>query len=179
MRLLALTPLAPARLADVPVTGGYHGLPGRTLDALGLTLEDFARQAGLAALSSVSSGDLTSLTSLRVGGLRAGWAGLVDGVLVLHDYSYVPGVTVSGRIAASHAVLHVGGGAAADGTLGLAAHSTLTGTLGGEAVVFRRTARPADAIVGDDAQASPRLGPGGRAARAELGDLAGILRRLP
>ncbi len=38
--LLGLAPLAPAHLSDVPPARGSRGLPGRTLDAVGLTLAD-------------------------------------------------------------------------------------------------------------------------------------------
>ena len=103
LSLLKLTPLAPARLADVAPAGGNRGLPGRTLSAVGLTLADFARQAAVQALCALQSGDLAGLASLRVGGLRAGWADGTNGALMLHDYSYVPGVSVSGRVTASRA----------------------------------------------------------------------------
>jgi pimeloyl-ACP methyl ester carboxylesterase len=173
--LFPLTPLAPARLADVAPAKGYHGLPGRTLDALGLTLGDFAREAGLQALSALSGGNLTSVSGLRVGGLRGGWAGLEGGGVVLRGYSYVPGVTVSGRITTSSALIRVGGPAGADGTLSLGPRQSLTGTLGNEHVSLLRSAQARAAIVGTDAQASPPLGPGGSAARARARGLAGLL----
>ena len=45
--LLRLTPLAPSSLAKIPPARGSHGLPGRTLQAVLLTLGDFDRQLEL------------------------------------------------------------------------------------------------------------------------------------
>lgn len=180
--LLKLTPLAPVRISAVAPATGNRGLPGRTLAAVGLTLADFLRQAALHALGALESGNLGGLISLRVGGLRSGWAAAEQAGLVLHDYSYVPGVTVSGKVTASEVVLHVGGSAAARGTLRLKPHQALGGTLGGRRV---RTGRSLDgvaagaAIVRIDAQASPKLVPGGSAARTAADRLAGLLERIP
>jgi pimeloyl-ACP methyl ester carboxylesterase len=184
--LLGLAPSAPARLSDVPPVRGSRGLSGRTLEAVGLTLADFARQATVQVLGALQSGNIGGLLSLRIGGLRAGWAATEKAALVLHDYSYVPGVAVSGKITASEVVLHVGGAAAAGGTLRLASHHRLTGTLGGQHVLSELQAlgsqaagRSASAaIVRTDAQASHLTAPGGSAARAGARDLARLLARL-
>jgi TAP-like protein len=179
LALLALAPLAPARLADVTPAQGYRGVTGRALDALTLTLNDFAREAALQALSALATGNLGSLASLRVGGLRAGWGGVIRGALVLHRYSYVPGVTISGRITEKAVVLEVGGSAGARGTIRLGARQTLTGTLDGEPVHLRHRPNATGAIVVADAQASPRVGPGGTAGSAGARSLARLLARLP
>ncbi len=84
------------------------------------------------ALGALESGNISGLISLRVGGLRAGWASVENGKLTLHGYSYVPGVTVSGKVTQSATVLSIGGPAAARGTLRLGAHR-LAGTLGRQA----------------------------------------------
>jgi pimeloyl-ACP methyl ester carboxylesterase len=131
--LLRPTPLPPRRLAEVAPARGSRGKPGRTLAAVALTLGDFDRQLELQALSQLGSSGQEP-ASLDVGGLRAGWAGLTAGKLLLHDYSYVPGVTVSGEIAPERIELSVGGAAAAHGDLRLGAHKTLTGVLEGQAV---------------------------------------------
>src|SRR4029077_7304460 len=188
--LLKLAPLAPARLSDVPPARPNRGLPGRTLDAVDLTLADFARQEVTQALGALQSGNIANLISLRIGGLRAGWAATKKKELVLHGYSYVPGVTVSGRVTASEVVLHVGGYAAAHGTLragpqSLGAGRGLTGTLGGRRVLasaprsVAASASAGAAIVRMDAQASHPTAPGGSAARAAARTLASLLARLP
>jgi pimeloyl-ACP methyl ester carboxylesterase len=138
-QLLRPTPLPPARLADVAPARGNRGKPGRTLEAVLLTLGDAGRQAALQALAQLGSGKLTTVSSIGVGGLRSGWAGLATGRFVLHDYSYVPGVSVSGEITAEKIELSVGGSAAARGTLladlrSAGPHRRLTGQLEGHTV---------------------------------------------
>jgi hypothetical protein len=188
--LLRLAPLAPARLSSVTPARGSHGRPGRTLEAVGLTLADFVREETVQALGALESGDIGGLLSLRIGGLRAGWAGTEQAALVLHGYSYVPGVTVSGKVTATEVVLHVGGSAAAKGTLRLGPHHRLIGALGGQHVlssllndresggggrsVQATSAAASDAIVRMDAQAGHFTAPGGSAARR----LARLLTRL-
>jgi pimeloyl-ACP methyl ester carboxylesterase len=189
LSLLRLAPLAPARLSEVPIARGAHGLSGRTLTAVGLTLADFARQAAIHGLGALESGNLAGLISLRVGGLRAGWAAIQKTTLELHGYSYVPGVTISGRVSGKEVVLHVGGAAAARGTLRLGSHHALSGVLGGRpvrsALSGPESASPSAsaAIVRTDAHyaaltRSARAA-GGSAARADARDLAGLLERLP
>jgi pimeloyl-ACP methyl ester carboxylesterase len=132
--LLLPTPLPPRSLTVVPPAPGNHGHVGRTLDAAVLTLGDFDRQALLAILEQAGGISLFGLPSVRVGGLRAGWGGTVHESLVLHGYSYVPGVTVSGRTSSSGITLRIGGSAAAHGTIRINARGTLTGALGGRRV---------------------------------------------
>jgi pimeloyl-ACP methyl ester carboxylesterase len=131
---IGLAPLPPARLAEVPVARGNHGVPGRTLRAVSLTLGDFGRQITLQAIGDLGSGNLGALGSLRVGGLRAGWAAMNGQAGRFHHFSYVPGVTISGRLTGSSLELRVGGYAAAHGTLGGAPHGRLQGVLGGQRV---------------------------------------------
>jgi hypothetical protein len=120
LSLLHLAPLAPAHLSAVTPAAGSRGLPGRTLAAVELTLADFVRQETIQALGALESGNIGGLSSLRIGGLRAGWAQTQKSALILHGYSYIPGVTVSGKVTASATVLRIGGSAAAHGTLRLA-----------------------------------------------------------
>ena len=135
--LSRLTPLAPSSLAKIPPARGSHGLPGRTLEAVLLTLGDFDRQLEqqLAGSADESAGSL----SLRSGGLRAGWAGLTGGALRFDEYSYVPGVTISGRLTSGANTLRVGGAAAARGTLHVGPGKTLSGVLGGKRVRLKDT----------------------------------------
>ncbi len=176
LNLLGLAPLAPARLADVAPAPGSRGRPGRTLRAAQLTLADVIRQETVHALS-----DLSLEGELRFGGLRTGWVHATSKALTLHDYSYIPGVLVSGTIVEGKAVLRIGGSTAAHGTLRLGAHQTLTGTLGGRRVSSGRSldlAAVSAAIVSMDAQASHPIAPGGSAARPVARKLARILARL-
>jgi len=176
LNLLGLAPLAPERLSAVAPAHGYRGRPGRTLRAAGLTLADVIRQEVAHAL-----GGLLLAGELRFGGLRAGWAHVTARSLTLHDYSYVPGVLVSGRIVAGEAVLRIGGSEAAHGTLRLKAHETLAGTLGGRRVSAGHSldlAAVSAAIVRMDAQARHLIAPGGPGARARARGLARILARL-
>jgi pimeloyl-ACP methyl ester carboxylesterase len=131
--LLRPTPLAPRSLASVPAAPGSRGRAGRTLDATVRTLGDFGRQLLLAFLER-AGGNPFGLGAVSVGGLRAGWGETTRRSLTLHGYSYVPGVTVSGRIEAGRARLRVGGSQAAHGTIAIGASGALTGTLGGKRV---------------------------------------------
>ncbi len=141
--LLAPTPLPPARLADVAPAPGNSGKPGRTLEAALLTIDDAVHQVAVQALAieeqASASSSASAISTVNVGGLRSGWAELAAGKLLLHGYSYVPGVTVSGEITNESVELTVGGSAAAHGTL-LADHGssgperTLTGMLEGSEV---------------------------------------------
>ena len=176
--LLLPTPLPPARLADVAPARGNRGKPGRTLDAVLLTLGDVDRQLALQALAKLAAGNLTAGSSVNVGALRSGWAVLAGGRLLLHGYSYVPGVTVSGEITAKKVDLHVGGPAAARGPLRLGPHRALTGLLEGHAVSIQGagpTAVGARATLADVRAVGSALGratltrPATRTALARLG----------
>ncbi len=128
------TPLPPRSIAEVPPAKGNPGLAGRTVGAAVLTLGDFDRQMLLAVLENIGE-VLFGSGSVRIGGLRAGWGGIVHGSVTLRGYSYVPGVTVTGKISSSGAgTLRIGGSAAARGTLEVGARGTLTGVLGGRHV---------------------------------------------
>jgi pimeloyl-ACP methyl ester carboxylesterase len=127
------TPLPPLSISEVRAARGNSGLPGRTLGATVLTLGDFGRQMLLGILENFGAALLGE--SVHVGGLRAGWGGLVHGNLEMHGYSYVPGVTVTGKISSSgSSTLVIGGRRAARGTLKISAKGTVTGALGGRRV---------------------------------------------
>ncbi|HWX97154.1 MAG TPA: alpha/beta fold hydrolase [Solirubrobacteraceae bacterium] len=128
--VLKLPPLAPARLADVAPTSGYHGLPGRTLQAVRLTLADLSHQLLLTLIEALGSGGIFASPTLGGGGLREGWYELEGTTIALHRYSYVPGVSLSGAVSGAHVAVFVGGSAAAHGQLRSDAHGTLAGTLG-------------------------------------------------
>jgi pimeloyl-ACP methyl ester carboxylesterase len=176
----SLAPLPPERLSDVPPAHGNSGRAGRTLQAVELTLADFARQFALQLLETSGSTSALALSSLDSGGLRAGWVQLAKGGLHFHSYSYVPGVTISGTLKAESVALRVGGSAAARGALRLGPHKALVGELGGRRVHLTPGGPTASvAIVGSDARTSPALGLRGSALSAAARRLASLLSRLP
>ena len=116
---------------------------------------DFGRHVTLATLEQAGGISLLAgLSSVRVGGLRAGWGGTVGQALVLHGYSYVPGVTVSGRLSPAGGVLRVGGSAAVHGVLRIGAHGALTGDLGGQRVHIALPPRSTGLSLSDSASFS-------------------------
>jgi pimeloyl-ACP methyl ester carboxylesterase len=127
------TPLPPHDLGAVALTRGTRGRAARTLDAAVLTLADCSRQLLVALVAAPSAEAALQGPSASAGGLIAGWCRIADGTQVLHDYSYVPGVTVSGKISAGAAKLRIGGSTAARGTITIA-RGTLTGVLAGRRV---------------------------------------------
>ncbi|HXQ00457.1 MAG TPA: alpha/beta fold hydrolase [Solirubrobacteraceae bacterium] len=128
------TPLPPRSLAEVAPTKGNHGLPGRTLAAVVETAADFDRQIALTLAERDDLESSLATLSVRTGGLRAGWGGIVKDAVVLHGYSYVPNVTVSGTVVAGRATLKISGSAAARGILRIDPQGTLTGVLAGKRV---------------------------------------------
>lgn len=128
-RFLRPTPLAPRSLGEVHSAKGYRDRSGRTLGALAMALIDLDRQIALQVLAGEGSERGGGFT-VSVGGLRHGWAHLAPRQLTLHDYSYVPGMTISGYVRAESAKLTIGGSAAAHGTLRLNPHGRLLGRLG-------------------------------------------------
>ncbi|MGH2835335.1 MAG: alpha/beta fold hydrolase [Solirubrobacteraceae bacterium] len=141
------TPLPPRSISSVAPAHGNGGLAGRTLRSALLTLGDFDRQILLAVLENIGEALFGSGT-VRTGGLRAGWGGIVHGKLALHGYSYVPGVTLTGTLSPSKgSTLRIGGRAAARGTLRIGARGSLSGVLGGHTVHLSGTA-PAEAGIG-------------------------------
>lgn len=133
--LLLPTPLPPRSLQESPLARGDHGAAGHTAGAVVMTLADFDRQITLALLEHPSENLLG--VPVSAGGLRAGWGGTSGDTMVLHGYSYVPGVTVSGKITASGAKLEIGGAKAVHGTIEFNARGTLTGRLAGQRVNVR------------------------------------------
>jgi pimeloyl-ACP methyl ester carboxylesterase len=124
------TPIAPAptRVRSLPRTGGLPGLVGRTMTALRLTVRDLS-------LESIGVAIAQGRPPRQVGGLRAGHATRDGDRIVLRGLSYVPGVSLSGVVAADGAAtLRVGGRAAAHGTVRISGDGHATGTLGGRRV---------------------------------------------
>ena len=181
--LLRPPALPPERLAAISPAHGYHGRAGRTLQAITLTLADFSRQLVLRLLETAGSGGIgaLNLTALDSGGLRAGWAQLSAGGIHFHDYTYVPGVSISGTVKAESATLRIGGSAAAPGTLRLGAHHKLVGILAGQHVQLAGSGSGSGSAIEARAargrtSAALAAGPPVPAALAHLRD---VLDRLP
>ena len=145
--LLRPPPLPPVRLVSVPATRGYPGLTGHTLHGVALTLSAVEREVVIQFDEAFESSDSLP-TSLRSGGLRAGWERYSQGTIFFHRYSYVPGLTVTGTIGTDGVVLHIAGAAAAHGTLRAAPDHHLVGELGGEPIDVgaHRLGLPAEAL---------------------------------
>jgi pimeloyl-ACP methyl ester carboxylesterase len=169
--------LPPRVLARLHPAHGYSGLTGRTVRALQMTIGDLARQLALTLEASITSEDLFSLPELRTGGLRSGWARLNSSGVTFHDYSFIPGMTISGALRSETADLRIGGRAAAHGTLRLGHHHMLVGSLNGRSVHLPASPDRTAGIVAVDAAASSALGHGGPAGRARIRRLARELER--
>jgi pimeloyl-ACP methyl ester carboxylesterase len=158
-RAFPALPPPPRKLAQVRAEPQVGGRRGRTITAVGLTLGDALDQ-----LLSASLATGLAQSTLRVGGLRAGYVRATETRLEMHGVVYVPGVRIRGRIVLSdrpHGSLRVTGAAAADGRLVFRRDGSVTGRLGGRRV---RVAEAASA---------------GRAGgRAERGPIGPLVRRL-
>lgn len=151
------TPLPPRSLAEVPDAPGNGGLSGRTLQASLLSFRDFGHQLLLALLENFSAVLLGS-EEIRTGGLRAGWGGIVHGKVELHGYSYVPGVTLSGKLGSGGGgTLLIGGRAGADGVLHISRSGALSGVLGGRRVRVSQPPHLTEAALGLSLSAPARV----------------------
>jgi len=142
--LLPPSPVPPRSLSQLPRLRGLPSRTGRTLLAARLTLADTFEHAVDVLLFS-SDG----LSIPPVGGLRAGYFQAGPSAIHLHGYSWVPGVTLSGKVPLrGPATIKVGGHAAARGTLRITERGRVTGRLGGRKVsgVFTSTTRLAAAV---------------------------------
>jgi hypothetical protein len=148
--------------------------PSRALHAVSVTLGDLSRHLLLQLLGE-SSASLLSLPTVRVGGLRAGWARFANTTIMLHGYTYIPGLALSGTLKHGVTNLQVTGSVALSGSLHSGSHGSLIGTLGGQRVVLPADSRATAAIVGFNAPVRPFSGPGGAGFRAGAGRLARAL----
>jgi hypothetical protein len=115
---------APKSFSALRISGGLPSRIGRTVSALGATLDDLRLVVSPAALAT--SG----------GGLRGGSWSIRGNRLVLDRYEAVSGVTVTGS-GNSRITLRVGGAKAARGTVTLRSGGRLSGTLGGRHISLR------------------------------------------
>jgi pimeloyl-ACP methyl ester carboxylesterase len=115
---------APKSFSSLRVSGGLPRKIGRTVSALGATLDDLRLVVSPAALAT--SG----------GGLRGGSWSIRGDRLVLNRYEAVTGVTVTGS-GNARVTLTVSGSKAARGTVTLRSGGRLSGTLGGRRISLR------------------------------------------
>ena len=174
---LKLPPLPPARLAAVAPSRGYRGLPGRTLNAVRLTFGDLSREVVLGLLEALGSGNIFNNPLLSGGGLRAGWYQLSGKTIILHGYSYVPGVIVSGSVSGGRIAVGIGGSAGAHGYLRTDSHGALAGSLGGVRVRVGPGSAGTPATQAT-ASATTRASLAGQAGGL-LADVGGALQALP
>jgi pimeloyl-ACP methyl ester carboxylesterase len=130
--LFSPTPITPTRLANVQPLPGLAGTPGRTLTAVLDTLVDLERQVIGATLQAEQ--ELPSGSSF--GGLHGGYARLSSAAVRLSDFTFVPGVQLSGTLPAAGGKLHaitvrIGGASAAHGVVVIASGGRAIGVLGG------------------------------------------------
>ena len=127
------TPISPTRLVSINAVPGLGGNRGRTLTAVLDTLVDLERQVIGATLQVAQ--ELPSGSSF--GGLHGGYARLSASGVRFKDFTFVPGVALSGTLPASSGKLHtitvhVSGAAATHGTIAIRSGQRATGTLGGK-----------------------------------------------
>jgi pimeloyl-ACP methyl ester carboxylesterase len=134
------TPRPPLSLAMVRPRAGVPGKPGRTVEALRLTINDARTE-----LIGVAIGQ-NALPS-RIGGLRSGYALVRRSGLTFRRMSYVPGVDVSGTYSPSGTShLRVTGRSAAPGSVTITKGGSVRGRLGGRTVhTMFKMATPASA----------------------------------
>ena len=132
LNLFAPTPISPTQLTSLRPPRGLGGKPGRTLTAVVDAIRDLARQVIAATLQAEA--ELPSGSSF--GGLRGGYARLSSSAVVLHGFSFVTGVKVSGAFRVSGgrlepAKLRVFGSSAAAGYVRFGTRKRVSGVLGG------------------------------------------------
>jgi pimeloyl-ACP methyl ester carboxylesterase len=133
--LLPPSPVPPRRLSQLPRLRGLPTRTGRTLLAARLTLADMFEHAIDALLFSSDGFNIPP-----VGGLRAGYFKVSPAALQMHGYSWVPGVTISGKLPLrGSATIRVGGSAAAHGVIHISEHGVVRGELGGHKIAGRFT----------------------------------------
>lgn len=134
----SILPKPPRSLREVRPIAGARGRFSRTANAFLLTLDDVSEEANARLQTTPFAAE-----RLRGAGLRAGHfvAGLLRDVVRLRGVSYVPGVTLSGRItrfgtARQRGTVRIGGRRAARGVLDVRG-GRIVGRLGRARVTIR------------------------------------------
>jgi pimeloyl-ACP methyl ester carboxylesterase len=144
--VFAPAPSPPSSISSAPPTRGVAGTPGRSVTAAVDSIRDLER---MIVLLDVSFEEYP--TGARFGGLRGGVARITKNSVVLADYSYIPGVKISGTIPTnlllkskgSSATLAVTGSSAATGHLRLSIDHRFSGVLDGRPFDVHLTATTA------------------------------------
>jgi pimeloyl-ACP methyl ester carboxylesterase len=126
------TPITPTSLSRLQPVPGVAGNPGRTLTAVLDTLIDLNRQvigATLQVQQALPSGS-------SFGGLHGGYARMNGSVADMHDFTFVPGVQLTGAFPVKggksrNVTVRVNGYAAASGLVTIEGERHAVGTLGG------------------------------------------------
>jgi pimeloyl-ACP methyl ester carboxylesterase len=131
--MFAPTPITPSQAAYVHSPPGLGGKPGRTLTTVLDALVDLSRLVTAATLQADSA--LPSGSSF--GGLHGGYARLTTSAATLRDFTFVPGVELSGTFPIKNgqlqtATIRISGRAAAPGTVRLGSGTHISGTLAGK-----------------------------------------------
>lgn len=130
--LFSPTPITPTRLAEVQPVPGLTGNPGRTLTAVLDTLVDLERQVIGATLQAEQRLPMGS----SFGGLHGGYARLSSTAVSLRDFTFVPGVRLSGTLPATggrlqQITVQISGSSASHGVVVIGSHLHASGDLGG------------------------------------------------
>jgi pimeloyl-ACP methyl ester carboxylesterase len=134
--------LAPNSVAALKPLDGEPGAAGRTARAFELTLGWSSRELSESLFETLIGSYNPSYAS-GLGGLHGGYAKLSTNTTTLkssvrfHNFTYVPGVTLTGSLTNGVGRLQVGGKRAAAGTLVATSFNDFSGRLGGVAVHFK------------------------------------------
>ena len=129
----APTPVPPSQLSYVHPPRGLSGKPGRTLTTVLDALVDLNRLVTAAMLQA----DQALPSGSSFGGLHGGFARLTTSAATLKDFTFVPGVELSGRFPIRNgelqtATIRVSGAYASRGTVTIGSGTRITGTLAGK-----------------------------------------------
>jgi pimeloyl-ACP methyl ester carboxylesterase len=128
--LVSPSPVPPRSLSQLVALRGHSGRLGRTLTGVRFTLADFYERT-LQGLFNSPDGS----TIDPIGGLRGGYFTTAAKSQTLHDYSWVPGLTLSGKVPTKGlAHLIIGGSAAARGKVTITSGGVLRGRLDGHKI---------------------------------------------
>ncbi|MGA3362290.1 MAG: alpha/beta fold hydrolase [Solirubrobacteraceae bacterium] len=134
-------PPAPSSVGSLRSIAGSGGLPGRTARAFELSLAWSSRELSESLFETLIGSYNPSYDS-GLGGLHGGFAKVSTNpttenpTVSFHDFSYVPGVRITGSISNGVGTLRVSGADAAGGTLVATTRNDFAGRLGGAKVHF-------------------------------------------
>jgi hypothetical protein len=144
-------PVAPRSLSLVTPLSGIAGAPGRAARGVELTLGWSARELS-ESLFETLIGNNNPAFSKGLGGLHGGIAKLTTSkttlrsIVTYHDFSYIPGLTLTGTLSNGLGRLTLGGSAGVVGTLVATRANQFAGRLDGVAVRFAMSGAAAVAL---------------------------------